>query len=401
MSSTKIEWTHPPGYRGVTLNPVVGCRPISAGCLNCYAATMAGQRLQHMPQSKAKYSGLTVLNNGRHAFNGVLRLDRDAALKPLSWREPRCIFACSMGDIFAGSDSDQKAGADEVPFEFLDLVFAVAALTPQHRYLLLTKRPDRAAEYLNGPDRALRIVRESRRLGEHIIRCGARSKTPTYARVKSVLRGSPDEHGIHQWRMPWPLPNVAIGCSVSTQADADRDIPHLLACPAAMRFVSYEPALERVDFEGEDGDWLHPHPLPRGGGWDEEDDDLDDPDRSLWENQHDDRDARCSICLPDEPWMNPIDWIIVGGESGPNARPFDLAWARYAVKQARAAGVACFVKQIGAHPTLDGVEITGVRDSHGGDPAEWPEDLRVREWPSEFFAQEGTGHGARGTRGEA
>lgn len=378
MSSTKIEWTHPPGYRGVTLNPVVGCRPISAGCLNCYAATMAGQRLQHMPQSKAKYSGLTVLNNGRHAFNGVLRLDRDAALKPLSWREPRCIFACSMGDIFAGSDSDQKAGADEVPFEFLDLVFAVAALTPQHRYLLLTKRPDRAAEYLNGPRREMLI-------------CGA-------------AQGIDDRH---RTRLPggWPLPNVAIGCSVSTQADADRDIPHLLECPAAMRFVSYEPALEQIDF----GEWLRQSRTAhlglsvegalRNRSFDGYTDDngrplTRDQARAELEALRDrgvkmlpmgecDRFSSETGC-PGHP--NPrIDWLIVGGESGPNARPFDIEWAGSAVEQCMVAGVPCFVKQMGARPVC--VEPIKFVDKHGSDLAEWPEDLRVRQWPEAFFAQ--------------
>jgi hypothetical protein len=91
-----------------------------------------------------------------------------------------------------------------------------------------------------------------------------------------------------------------------------------------------------------------------------------------------------------------IDWLIVGGESGPDARPFDIAWARSAIAQCKAAGVACFVKQLGAHP-FDGYDLAGdgnsdsrntveqwlrLRDRKGGDLAEWPEDLRVREFPA-------------------
>jgi hypothetical protein len=89
--------------------------------------------------------------------------------------------------------------------------------------------------------------------------------------------------------------------------------------------------------------------------------------------------------------------VIVGGESGPGARPFDLAWARSIVQQCKAAGLACFVKQPGAQPYVEGAlrenaahegagthrEHTSVslRNRKGGDPSEWPEDLRVRQFP--------------------
>ena len=103
-----------------------------------------------------------------------------------------------------------------------------------------------------------------------------------------------------------------------------------------------------------------------------------------------------------EPFPAPcLDWIIIGGESGPKARPFDIAGARSAVEQCRRAGVACFVKQLGANPVplapqrlpsynaLTGRRHRGwledgphaISDPAGADPAEWPEDLRVREFP--------------------
>jgi protein gp37 len=88
-----------------------------------------------------------------------------------------------------------------------------------------------------------------------------------------------------------------------------------------------------------------------------------------------------------------IDWVIVGGESGHQARPFDLAWARSIRDQCVAAGVACFVKQVGVNPIGkwfgDGRDIdwdfpvlNKLKDSHGGDWEEWPADLRVREFPA-------------------
>jgi protein gp37 len=153
-----------------------------------------------------------------------------------------------------------------------------------------------------------------------------------------------------------PLPNVWIGATVVNQEEADRDIPKLLDTPAAKRFVSYEPALGPVDFAA----WLY-------------------PDR-----------VRASDAGLHEVHGQPIiDWIIVGGESnqgGAKARPFDLAWARQTVSQCREAGVPCFVKQMGsnAHDGVGGRASRPVqfKDPTGADPAEWPEDLRVQEFPA-------------------
>lgn len=152
-----------------------------------------------------------------------------------------------------------------------------------------------------------------------------------------------------------PLPNVWLGVSVEDQRRADERIPILLDTTAAVRFVSCEPLLGPVDLASPA---LRRRPLAGGmHGW----------SRGL---------------------HNPgIDWIIVGGESGPGARPMDLAWARSLVEQARAAGVPVFVKQLGARPCesdgrkLHPIAPTGLRDRKGGDTDEWPPDLRVREWP--------------------
>jgi protein gp37 len=152
------------------------------------------------------------------------------------------------------------------------------------------------------------------------------------------------------WLKSWPA-HVWIGCTVEDQENADRRIPHLLRVPAAVRFLSVEPQIGPVDLRVA----LH-QGEPR------------------------------------------ISWVIQGGESGPKARPFDLAWARSLRDQCRAAGVAYFLKQLGAHPaigigergkyttdpsglTLQGGDAThacvvGLRDSHGGDENEWPADLR-------------------------
>ena len=155
------------------------------------------------------------------------------------------------------------------------------------------------------------------------------------------------------WGKAWPR-NVWAGASVESQEWADRRIPELLRVPARIHFVSYEPALAPVDFREvpmSDGDTL-------GNG------------------------------LFSHKTGAGISWVIIGGESGPGARPFDLARARSTIAQCKAAGVACFVKQLGARPIIDpryDRSLPGatrqLRDRKGGDMAEWPEDLRVREFP--------------------
>lgn len=155
-------------------------------------------------------------------------------------------------------------------------------------------------------------------------------------------------------------PNVWKGTSVEDQETADERIPRLLRSPATIHFVSYEPALGPVDFAYS----VHQRR-------------IGDP----------------------QP-----DWIIIGGESGTQARPFNVEWARQAIKQCKADGVACFMKQLGAFSVWDGCGlvadnpkcktvkdyVSGVgemlrlitKDSHGGNMDEWPEDLRVRQFPT-------------------
>ena len=196
----------------------------------------------------------------------------------------------------------------------------------------------------------------------------------------------------------WPLPNVWLGVSVEDQAAADDRIPELLDTPAAVRFLSCEPLL---------GQLMLRRPFVR-----------DHKNRNVMTEDDDQR--------PIVPGSFPgLHWVIVGGESGPGARPCAIGWIRDIVGQCRAAGVPVFVKQLGARPvrTVRGSWINelqrhgpdiqqpygraacwacrteeckllwpGVpphvkrwlplRDRKGGDMSEWPEDLRVREFPS-------------------
>lgn len=192
------------------------------------------------------------------------------------------------------------------------------------------------------------------------------------------------------WLTSWPS-HVWIGTTVEDQRRANERIPHLLNVPARVRFLSCEPLLERVDLDSSIGGarWMGGQ---RGCAGTHRGDGSPGCPRTL-HHHHDDR---CG---------DGISWVIVGGESGHNARPFDVAWARSIVEQCQRAGVPVFVKQMGDRPTTtlppretwpthsptgEGAQFHGdgfgnylVRglSRHGADPSEWPTELRVQEFP--------------------
>lgn len=146
--------------------------------------------------------------------------------------------------------------------------------------------------------------------------------------------------GAESYGTAW-APNVWLGATVEDMQRADERIPHLLKVPARMRFLSCEPLLSEVQ-------------LGVGGAFYD------------YGFGRDDR---------DEPR---IHWVIVGGESGHGARPLNPSWVKSIVNVCAAAGVPCFVKQLGANV----LDFNGrIKHPKGGDIAEWPEDLRVREFP--------------------
>lgn len=332
-TGTGIEWTD------ATWNPVAGCAPVSAGCANCYAKGQT-HRLEAMGQ--AKYAGLTVLQpSGVRHFNGVVRCCEEALEIPLGWRKPRRIFVNSMSDLFYGTERDRAYHAKHapkgvpfapVPFEFVDRVFAVMALTPQHTYQVLTKRPERMAEYLDGEAAAAgmghRIAQAARELVGRSEMVG-----PGWGEIAGRVEHARDYFDDHDGI----LPNVWLGTSCENQAAADERIPHLLRCPAALRFLSCEPLLGPID--------LRPCFDPTGasccGG-----------DETCYGN------GRCPITQwprDEHGQLVRPDWVIVGGESGGGARPCDVGWVRSIVAQCRAAGVPAFVKQdSGPHSGLQG-----------------------------------------------
>jgi len=269
MSKTKIEWTEH------TWNPIVGCSVVSPGCTNCYAMKKAGGRLRNTPA----YEELTEPTKAGPVWNGTIRLLDSRLTQPLRWRKPRMIFVNSMGDLFH----------ENVPYVWIDMVFAVMALSPRHTFQVLTKRAGRMRDYMN------------RYSTDHD---GDWVGSPGGG-TRDGIRKQMVRLGLYQGLDDWPLPNVWLGISAENQAAFDARARDLGATPAAIRFISFEPLLGEID---------------TGNAFD---------------------------LAPDNSPYAPIDWAIVGGESGKNARPMHPDWARGIRDQCRAAGVPFFFKQWG------------------------------------------------------
>lgn len=283
---SKIEWTD------ATWNPITGCSLVSEGCRNCYAAALAAGRLRNHPSR----AGLARRNaDGVAKFTGDVRLNEEWLDQPLRWMRPRKIFVCAHGDLFH----------DHVPAEWIDKVFAVMALCPQHTFQVLTKRPENMRAYLDAEERSYgRILDQATQL--------------PISNPCSTLVG--DGEGNIDGFSDWPLPNVWLGTSVEDQATADERIPLLLDTPAVKRFISAEPLLGAIDLTM----------IPIGGRIG---DDV----------------CLCASALevPDMQSGTRLDWVIVGGESGPNARAMHPDWVRSLRDQCAAAGVPFFFKQWG------------------------------------------------------
>jgi protein gp37 len=159
----------------------------------------------------------------------------------------------------------------------------------------------------------------------------------------------------------WPWRNIWLGATVVNQEEADRDIPKLLATRARARFLSIEPMLGPVDI------------TPFLWGKHESVD-------SICQNCPRDADCECGYHTRAVLKLPALHWAIVGGESGRGARSMVLGWTKEIVRACKAAGVPVMVKQLGAKPT-NREGVIHVVSGKGGDMAEWPIELRVREFP--------------------
>ena len=285
---SKIEWTEK------TWNPIAGCDKVSPGCDHCYALTMS-HRLSNIEHSAAKYGGTTKKAGHKTAWTGQINLSEKDLSYPLKIKKPTTFFVNSMSDLF-------HVG---VPFEYIDRVFAVMALCPQHTFQILTKRPERMTEYWADNNRMAYIMTELDLIGE--------DPSMFEQACDTSMRIMGTDY----------LPNVWLGTSVEDQKRADERIPHLLACPAAVRFLSCEPLLGPITLE-----------CMAVNGWD-----ATDCLRGIGTGSDNGK------IVPTK--VNKIHWVITGGESGHGARPSHPDWIRSIRDQCAEAGVPFFFKQWG------------------------------------------------------
>ena len=347
--NTKIEWaTH-------SFNPWTGCTKVSPGCAHCYAEV----------DYSVKMRGIKWGPNGTRvvASEGYWK-------QPLAWNRKaaaegvrRRVFCASLADVFEDWQGPMRLAASKERFD-TDLtichgcgawgstlencggndpkcsrvprsatmadvrarLFRLIDQTPNLDWLLLTKRPENLARMMPPPPF-------------------------DHDGWNGTLAGYWHQKGE-------PRPNVWLGVSVEDQQRADERIPLLLQTPAAVRFLSCEPLLGPVRLRNVPG----LNKLP-------------------------------SVHMAEGRSPAGVDWVIIGGESGPHARPLNLEWARSLVEQCKAAGVAVFVKQLGPEPFTELIDLNNpgyrgsmsskLADRKGGNPEEWPAELRVREFPDD------------------
>lgn len=266
--NTPIEWTD---HSWPVLN---GCRRKSEGCRNCYAERLIATRLRHTE----KYKGLAVYTDGGPRWTGASRLWLADLAMPLKLRKPSRIFVADMGDLFFEENS----------FEDIAAIFGVMAACPQHVFQVLTKRPQRAAEWFQW-------------IAEQLVSCGG--PTVNAARgVKWYAWNHIPDLKVHDVERPWvwPLPNVHLGVSAEDQPTYNERVPVLVhQCPAVLYWASLEPQLGPIELRGTG----HIH----------------------------------------------LSWIVQGGESGPGARPFDARWADSMRDECAESGIQYFLKQLGGN----------------------------------------------------
>lgn len=345
--NSNIEWTDH------TWSPWDGCTKVSPGCKNCYAEA---RDKRHLIED-VDHWGKGAPRRLRKDWNSPIKWNKEAATKSCGFcdydeAEGELIQQCSKcarrPRVFPSVCDWLDA---EVPVEWLARFLQLIHDTPHLDWLLLTKRPEN--------------------FGERILRALAHVEGIDYESADAWEGDANTECG--QWLNDWssddatPPHNVWVGTSVEDQTRANQRVPALLKIPARVRFLSVEPLLgpvrlEHIDAEGSgSAEWCQIDALT---------------------GRQTDMGRPC-------PGVPKLDWVIVGGESGRGARSCNVDWVRSIVTQCADAGVACFVKQLGRKAEVEApsggwMQPLPLKHPKGGDPSEWPEELRVREVPSDL-----------------
>ncbi len=302
--NTAIEWTHIPGFKGETWNPTTGCSKVSPGCAHCYAEAVTAKWAGNSTGFITEHRPWTPANA---AHNVTLWPNRLA--QPLRWQNPRAVFVNSMSDLFH----------EEIPDAFVAEIFAIMALTPRHVYMGLTKRPERMRGLLSSWKFCRQVAAAIERLGrEHAV-------AKWFIALEAVMESFEQ------------LDNVWLGVTIENRRNVHRATV-LRETPAAVRFISAEPLLGPLVRDGSrlvrvPGSSRREFGYSQGTHWD---DAYSGPQINL----------------------TAIDWMIVGGESGPKPRPIQQRWVRDLRDLAESAGVAFFFKQWGGRtPKAGGREL--------------------------------------------
>jgi protein gp37 len=320
VNKTSIEWCNRPGTLPRTWNPIRA--RLKGQSEKIHSGTFCTRISPGCTNCYASVINKRFGNGLEYTVpnleNVEFFLSEKILQEPLKTKKPCTIFVGDMFDLFH----------EAIPQEMIAEVLRVAWKLPRHTFQFLTKRADRMQRMVSGM--------------------------------------------MEKWTEPEEQPPTWMwfGVSVESQKYADERIPLLLQTPAAVRFLSVEPQLEAVNIE-----------------------------RAFWRKLSMDEipgyamNDGCSQGI-ERLTQSGVSWVVCGGESGPHARPFNLAWAASLRDQCKAAGVAFFMKQCGSRPVFEstcplfppttkfGIGTVAFRDRKGGDPSEWPESLRIREFPT-------------------
>ena len=331
---TKIAWATD------TLNFWSGCTEVSPGCVNCYARELA-HRFEKAKGSdeEREYKGPTFGGWGK----GAPRRLHESAFK-LARKLNKLPWIC---DTCGKATDEPDHGHHFTPGPAKDSKLCVGPPSFHRRRIFSLSLGDWLDPEV--PAEWLARMLETIRICDDVVWLLCTKRPELFRDRLTAAAANVSTHAdtfkfIRDWYFDaCPPKHVITLTSVENQQTADERIPHALRIPSACRGLSVEPLLGPVDLYPEW--WLK---------------------------------------------MAGIDWIIIGGESGPHARPCDAQWIWDVLRQGQAAGCACFVKQLGSNPVENAelgnemVRSVKLRDSKGGDMEEWPADLRVRQWAKGF-----------------